>query len=116
MEEKASIPDVKPTSNNYFEAQYKRGKHTKVAASSIFKTDIGWNDGGKYYILMDEAAAGSIVKITNPVNNQFIYAKVLGKMSGMDINNGFDIRISDAGAAILGIKNIDKFNVEINYL
>ena len=116
VEEKTAIPDEKHNSDHYFEAQYKKGNHTKVAATSIFKTDIGWNDGGKYFILIDEASVGSIVKVTNPLNSKFIYAKVLGKMSGMDINNGFDIRISDAAAATLGIKNTDKFNVEINYL
>ncbi|TXH54850.1 MAG: hypothetical protein E6Q89_07405 [Bacteroidia bacterium] len=67
-------------------------------------------------IILIDAAAGSIVKITNPINNKFIYAKVLGKMSGIDINNGFDIRISDAGASDLGFNNLDKFKVEINYL
>ncbi|TXH54851.1 MAG: LysM peptidoglycan-binding domain-containing protein [Bacteroidia bacterium] len=49
-EVKEAVAPSKPLNKHYFESQYKRGNHTKVVNASYFKTDIGWNDGGKYYI------------------------------------------------------------------
>ena len=82
--------------------------------SGIFTTDKGWNDG-KYYVLMDGVAAGTIVKISNPANNKSIYAKVLGQMRGISENEGYDVRISDSAAALLDYGNADNFTVKVTY-
>jgi hypothetical protein len=58
---------------------------------------------------------GTIIKITNPANNKTIYAKVLGQMSGIKLNTGLDIRISNSAALALEINETDKFIVNINY-
>lgn len=110
---------VTPDETGYFKADYLKLvnpnlAYEKTLASGIFKTDRGWNDG-KYYLLMDNAAPGSLVKLTNPANNKMVYAKVLGKMKGVQYSEGFDIRISEAAAQKLQLGNADKFNVTVTY-
>jgi LysM repeat protein len=86
----------------------------KTVTSGIFKTTSGWKDA-KYYLLIDGVQPGTIIKITNPANNKTIYAKVLGQMSGIKLNTGLDIRISNSAALALEINETDKFIVNINY-
>lgn len=56
-----------------------------------------------------------IVQLTNPDNNKSIYAKVLGEMNGIRQNQGLGIRISNAGAAALGVNDMEKFILKIAY-
>jgi hypothetical protein len=58
---------------------------------------------------------GTIIKITNPSNNKIIYAKVLGGMSGIRQNQGYDLRISNAASSVLDINDTEKFVLKINY-
>ena len=88
-------------------------KEQSVSAG-IFKTASGWNDE-KYYLLINELTPGTIVKIVNPSNGKSIYAKVLGQMSGIRQNEGYDIRISNAAAKVLAIADTEKFIVQIVY-
>ena len=101
---------------NAFELQTKKDAPSRDATvtSGIFKTNSGWQDG-KYYMLIDDVATGTIVKVINPVNNKAIYAKVLGEMKGIRQNEGLDIRISNAAASSLGITDTEKFIVRVNY-
>lgn len=99
-----------------FEQQVKSTPALKDATVSagIFKTTSGWQDG-KYYLLIDDVATGTIVKLINPDNNKAVYAKVLGQMNGIRQNQGLDIRISNAAAATLGVSDTEKFVVKVNY-
>ena len=101
---------------NDFDQQIKIRPVSKneTVTSGIFKTTSGWIDA-KYYLLIDKVAPGTIVKVINPVNNKSIYAKVLGEMAGIRQNEGFNIRISNAGASALEITEQDKFIVKVNY-
>lgn len=124
VEGKPTTEEKKQPDNNYqpgyfftsFEQQVKKEPAIKeeTLTSGIFKTSSGWQDG-KYYLLMDGVSAGTIVRLTNPSNNRVIYAKVLGEMSGIRLNDGFNIRISNAAAASLGISEEDKFILKVNY-
>ena len=58
---------------------------------------------------------GTIVRITNPSNNKAVYAKVLGEMSGIRQNQGYDLRMSNAAASVLEVSDQEKFIVKINY-
>ena len=78
----------------------------------IFKTASGWSDK-KYYVLMNEAPSGSIVKISAP-NGNVVYAKVLWKLDDMKENKGLQFRISEAAAAALNIQG-DKFPLTVQY-
>lgn len=99
-----------------FEQQVKAIPTSKEATvnAGIFKTTSGWQDG-KYYLLIDGVATGTIVKLINPDNNKAVYAKVLGQMNGIRQNQGLDIRISNAAAATLGVSDTEKFVVKVNY-
>ena len=98
-----------------FQQQVKKipAKKQSTVTSGIFKTASGWQDG-KYYLLIDNVEPGMIVKITNPSNSRFVYAKVLGGMSGIRQNQGYNIRMSNAAASVLGIQD-EKFSVSVNY-
>ena len=100
----------------HYEQQLKQSPSRKdeTVTSGIFKTTSGWVDS-KYYLLIDGVQPGTIIKVTNPANSRFIYAKVLGEMSGIKQNDGLTIRISSAGASALQVTEEDKFIVKVNY-
>lgn len=101
---------------SFYEQQVKQkpvSKNTTVTAG-IFKTASGWEDA-KFYLLIDGVATGTIVQLINPDNNKAIYAKVLGEMNGIRQNQGLGIRISNAGAAALGVADVEKFIVKMAY-
>jgi LysM repeat protein len=101
---------------NHFEQQVKINPATKTetVTGGIFKTMSGWQDA-KYYLLIDKVSPGTIVRVINPTNNKAVYAKVLGEMSGIRQNEGLNVRISNAAASALGIAEVDKFIVKVNY-
>ncbi|QEC67190.1 LysM peptidoglycan-binding domain-containing protein [Panacibacter ginsenosidivorans] len=89
-----------------------RSTANKSGTAMIFKTASGWSDK-KYYILMNDAPSGSIVKISAP-NGNIVYAKVLWKLDDMKENKGLQFRISEAAAAALNVQD-DKFPLTIQY-
>jgi len=89
-------------------------KADQTASAGIFKTSSGWQDA-KYYALMDNVEPGTIIKVLNPSNNKAVFAKVLGEMSGIRQNQGYDVRISNAAASALEVSDTDKFIVRVNY-
>jgi LysM repeat protein len=131
-EKKAEPPVSKPVSNTsiqvavndgnggYFKPMFDKQvkvqplKSDETATAGIFKTASGWQDA-KYYALMDNVEPGTIVRIINPTNNKAVYAKVLGEMSGIRQNQGYNIRMSNAAASALDVSDTDKFIVRVNY-
>lgn len=111
---------VAPTEQGYFKRSFEQQVKTSPASknttvtSGIFKTTSGWQDA-KYYLLMDDVATGTIVKIINPENNKAVYAKVLGEMNGIRQNKGLNIRISNAASTALGVSDTEKFILKLNY-
>jgi hypothetical protein len=101
---------------NDFDQQIRKTPASKseTVTSGIFKMNSKAQEI-KYYLLIDGVAPGTIVRVINPDNNKAVYAKVLGGMSGIRQNQGFDIRISNTAAATLGITDTDKFIVQLNY-
>lgn len=80
--------------------------------ASIFKTISGWTDH-KYYILMNDVAAETIVRITGP-NNKSICAKVLGPLQETKGGSGLLLRMSNSAAAAMGLMD-PKFTVTVTY-
>lgn len=111
---------VNDGSGGYFKSQFdlqvrtQPVKKDETASAGIFKTSSGWQDA-KYYALMDNVEPGTIIRVINPTNNKAIYAKVLGEMSGIRQNQGYDVRISNAAASALDVSDNDKFIVRVNY-
>jgi LysM repeat protein len=107
-------------SGGYFKSQFdlqiksQPVKADQPASAGIFKTSSGWQDA-KYYALMDNVEPGTIIRVINPTNSKSIYAKVLGEMSGIRQNQGYDVRISNAAASALDVSDTDKFIVRVNY-
>lgn len=81
--------------------------------ASTFKSTSGWDDG-RYYCLTNTAPAGTIIKVLNPTNQNFVYAKVLDVIPDLKQNEGVIIVISKAGAEKLS-PTTDKFDVELSY-
>lgn len=97
-----------------YESQEKTGETVKEEATAgIFKSTSGWTDK-KYYCLHNTAAPGTIIKITNPANKKFVYAKVLDLIPDIQQNNNLTIIISNAAADELGATE-NNFNCLLNY-
>ena len=64
---------------------------------------------------MNNAAVGTIVKITDPATGKSVYAKILGQLPEMKESAGLTIRLSNAAAAELGQPAEGRFGVQINY-
>ena len=109
-------PPVNASKEGFFTSLYGKdtnGKQeqTKSGSSMTFKSASGWADK-KYYILMNDAPTGSIVKIKNGKNE--LFAKVLWSLGAMKENDGLNFRISTAAAAALGITD-QKFDLKVDY-
>lgn len=101
----------------YFAAGY--GQHAKEKAqqfhsgdAATFKTISGWTDR-KYYVLINDLAPETIVRITGP-NNKSVCAKVLGPLQETKGGNGLLLRMSNSAASALGITE-PKFTVTVTY-
>ena len=114
-----AVPSNLPASSTFQSDYLEQIKKTPVSQqlnvmASVFKTSSGWQDG-KYYLLIDNLIPGTIIKLINPANQKEVYAKVLGEMSRIKQNEGLDIRISNAAAAMLEVPENAKFNLQIHY-
>ena len=96
-----------------FKSLYKPADHKETGVAGIFKSTSGWEDG-KYYCLHNSAQPGTIIKITNSVNEKFIYAKVLDAIPDLKQNEGMIIRLSNAAADELNVTGTT-FNCTLNY-
>ncbi len=81
--------------------------------AGIFKSTSGWADQ-KYYCLYNGASQGSIIKITNPANGKFVFAKVLDLIPDIKKNEGLLVCMSSAAAGALGVSETN-FNCMIAY-
>jgi LysM repeat protein len=84
---------------------------TEKGPGGWFKSNAG---AGKYYALHNTAQRGTIIKVTNPLNGKYIYAKVLESIPQIKQNAGLIIKLSDSALEALGT-NDAKFYVELNY-
>jgi LysM repeat protein len=69
---------------------------------------------GKYYALHRTAPIGTIIRITNRMNEKSIFVKVVGKLPDTGDNEGLIIKISKAGAEKLGVID-QKFQSQLLY-
>lgn len=106
----------KATGSGYFKSAFEKqenSKENRSGSAGVFKSTSGWDDG-KYYCLYNDATPGTIVKVTNPSNKKFIYAKVLDAIPDMKQNDGLIIRVSNAAAGELGITG-SSFECSVSY-
>lgn len=86
----------------------------KVATEKGPGTWFKSNAVNKYYALHNSAPRGTIIKVTNPLNGKFVYAKVLDVIPQLKPNAGLIIKLSDAAMEALG-SNETKFYCELSY-
>ena len=82
--------------------------------AGVFKSKSGRSDG-KYYCLFNNASSGTIIKVTNMVTGNTVFAKVLDGMPDIKQNNGLLIQVSNAAADELGAGE-NNFKCTISYL
>lgn len=106
-----------PAASGSFEQIYMQqtnnGKNatTEKGPGGWFKSNAA---AGKYYALHNTAQRGTIVKVTNPLNGKYIYAKVLETIPQIKQNAGLIIKLSDTALEALGT-NDAKFYCELTY-
>jgi murein DD-endopeptidase MepM/ murein hydrolase activator NlpD len=96
-----------------YNSQTGNGKNvtTEKGPGGWFKSNAS---AGKYYALHNTAQRGTIIKVTNPLNGKYIYAKVLESIPQIKQNAGLIIKLSDSALEALGTSDA-KFYVELNY-
>jgi len=98
--------------SGYLEHDKSLEKQFHSGDAATFKTISGWTDH-KYYILINDVAPETIVRITAP-NNKSICAKVLGPLQETKGASGLLLRMSNSAASTLGIVDT-KFTVTVTY-
>jgi LysM repeat protein len=88
-------------------------KQFRSGEAAVFKTASGWSDR-KFYVLMNDVPARTIIRITSSATGKSICAMVLGPLQEVKPAGGLMLRISNAAAAALGV-NESRFNVSISY-
>jgi LysM repeat protein len=101
----------------YFASPYTQHPKDKVQQfhsgdAATFKTISGWTDR-KYYVLINDIAPETIVRITAP-NNKSICAKVLGPLQETKGASGLLLRMSNSAASTLGITD-PRFTVTVTH-
>ena len=103
-----------PGFKGLYDQQNKNGDIIETAGNAgVFKSTSGWTDN-KYYCLQSNTTPGTIIKITNPVNGKFIFAKVLDNIPDIKQNEELVIVISSAAADALSITETN-FTCTLSY-
>lgn len=102
-------------SGGYFRNAFRPAadSRSETGLAATFKSTSGWDDG-KYYCLHNTVPAGTILKITAPSTQKFVYAKVLDVIPDLEQNKGLTLRLSNSAADELGV-SADRFDVQLNY-
>lgn len=101
----------------FFTSLYVKSDSTSTQKSvsgeaSTFKTISGWTDR-KYYILINDIAPGTIVRITAS-NNKSICARVLGSLPVTKGAENLLLRMSNSAASVLDMKDA-QFTVTLTF-
>lgn len=93
-------------SGGYFKGLYDQQTEKKSTVNSngsagVFKSTSGWQDG-KYYCFNNEAAPGTVLKITDNSTGKSVYAKVLDAIPDIKQNEGLALVLSNSAAEELG--------------
>ena len=106
-------------SGGYFKKLYdqqieKKSPFYATGNAATFKSTSGWQDG-KYYCFNNDAAPGTIVKITDNNSGNIVYAKVLDGIPDIKQNSRLALILSNAAAEELGVGEA-KFNCVMSYV
>ncbi|MCO6496784.1 MAG: LysM peptidoglycan-binding domain-containing protein [Chitinophagaceae bacterium] len=114
------LPLEKTTSSKegFFKNEFEKlaagnGVSSVTGTGAIFKSTSGWQDE-KYYCFNNQAAPGSIVKVSVLGSSKSIYAKVLDAIPDIKQNEGVTLVLSNSAADALGVSG-EKFDAVISY-
>ncbi|WP_051292652.1 DPBB and LysM peptidoglycan-binding domain-containing protein [Olivibacter sitiensis] len=110
-----TVESVRKEEEKSFEPTNQFGlKEVSASGVGVWMDDVGNGDSGKNLALHNAAPIGTVVKITNPMNNRMAYAKVVGRFNETAQSKDAVIVISKSVASLLGV--IDRrFQVKISY-
>lgn len=86
---------------------------TTAGSAAVFKSTSGWQDR-KYYCFNNDAAPGSIIRVSVSGSADAIYAKVLDAIPDIKQNEGLKLVLSNAAADALGVSG-EKFQASIQF-
>lgn len=90
-----------------------RNNKAKEGVAIWFQTENTMMNSS-YYALFSDAKVGSMIRITNLMNNKTIYAKVIGKLPNTAENNGATIKLTPACKKLLQ-NNDHKLRIRVRY-
>jgi hypothetical protein len=95
------------TPGGFFNAMFNeqmKGAQSQTASGLVaaFKSSIG-REERKYYALMSGVMPNTVIRVTNPANGKYVYAKVLNELPTMRENDGLLLRIGSTAMAELGL-------------
>lgn len=116
MEEKATAPKGPETAEKKPES--KKGNSSgfkKVVELGMAEIIENASDTKKYVALHRTAPIGTIMQVTNEMNNQNVFVRVIGKLPATGVNDKVLIKLSKPAFERLGAVN-DRFPAEISYV
>nr|MBK9652150.1 LysM peptidoglycan-binding domain-containing protein [Bacteroidota bacterium] len=120
MKKSQDINGTKPVTPEKTEEKPKTEEATPKEISQVKESgEAAWvNDAdlnpNKYFALHRSAPNGTIMKVTNRMNNKFVFVKVIGKLPNTGDNNNLVIKLSQAAANKLGVLD-NRFQADISY-
>lgn len=103
---KETKPETKTTNSSGFK---------KVVELGLAEIIENASDTKKYVALHRTAPIGTIMQVTNEMNNQNVFVRVIGKLPATGVNEKVLIKLSRPAFERLGAVN-DKFPAEISYV
>lgn len=115
--ENINTEPLKGPDEGFFASLYMKHDLTLIQKSvsgnaATFKTISGWTDR-KYYVLINDIAPGTIVRITAG-NDKSVCARVLGPLPETKGAEGLLLRMSNSAASVLDIKD-QQFTITLTY-
>lgn len=86
---------------------------TRKGAAGWFRSNVK-PGSGRYYALCDDLPRGTIVKVSNPINQKSVLVKILDVIPKQKENYNLIIKLSDAAMGDLGVSQ-SRFWCEISY-
>jgi LysM repeat protein/rare lipoprotein A (peptidoglycan hydrolase) len=108
-------PTVKSKFQQLYETQTDNGSKITMqkGAAGWFRSNVK-PGSGSYYALCDDLPRGTVVKVTNPINQRSVLVKVLDVIPKQKDNYNLIIKLSDAAMGDLGTSQ-SRFWCEIRY-
>lgn len=120
---KVTVTKVKTKSNVDFSGGYFKKLYSSQVdnispvnengSAGVFKSTSGWQDG-KYYCFNNDAAPGTVIKITDNSTGKSVFAKVLDAIPEIKQNEGLSVIVSNSAAEELGAGE-NRFDCALSY-